>query len=308
MKKIFIVFVFYAHFSPVFAFEEESTTKDQVVKSSEIEISFNVSNNLLENNSDSDQQISIEVNGNEHLVLQYSSKGRKQRGNVLLLHAEGESPVNNRLIKPLAKQLSKLGWNLYVPNIAQEDYPKSDLTRKIALETDNLQSSQETDANKNNAQESEEKPKAIEKTKQFFFEDSVSYQNYFVSLCKAIFEQTKILEKPTLFVTNQHSAYWSIDCLQYTKEVTPIIFLAALLPHLPKNNLDEKFAEQTSPVFSFKINNSTKDPFSKAFNKQIWIATSQRTNIGMLSSTKLSIEDDSIARSITGWIEKLRKN
>ena len=300
--------IFYAYFSPVLAFEEESTTNDQVVESGVIQISFNVSNNLLENNFDSDLQISIDVNGNEHIVMQYSSKGRKQRGNVLLFHAEGESPVNNRLIKPLAEQLSKLGWNLYIPNIAQEDYPRSDSVLKTAPKTDSLQSGQETDTNKDNAKESDSTPKPSEETKRYFFKDSTSYQNYFVSLCKAIFEQTKILEKPTLFITNQHSAYWSIDCLQYTKEVTPIIFLAALLPNLPKNNLDEKFAKQTSSVFSFKLNSSSKDSFSKAFNKQLWIATSQRTNIGMLSSTKLSTEDDSIARSITGWIDKLRKN
>ncbi|MCF6194913.1 MAG: DUF3530 family protein, partial [Kangiellaceae bacterium] len=112
MKKLLFVLVLCGHFSIVFAFEEETANaNDQTVDSSEIQISFNVSNNLLENNSDSDQQIRIDVTGNEHLVMQYSSQGRKQRGSVLLLHAEGESSVNNRLIQPLAKQLSQLGWN-----------------------------------------------------------------------------------------------------------------------------------------------------------------------------------------------------
>ena len=308
MKKLFIIFVFSAYLGPVFAFEEEANENDQIVESSEIQLSFNVSNNLLEKHSDSEQQIRIDVNGNEHLVMQYPSKGRKQRGNVLLLHAEGESPVNNRLIQPLAKQLSKLGWKLYIPNIAREDYPKLDLARNIDPGADNLKGTQETKTDKNSSKESESTTTTGKEIERYFFEDSITYQNYFVSLCKAIFEQTTILEQPTLLIANQHSAYWSIDCLQHTNEATPIVFLAALLPNLPKNDLDEKFTKQTSSVFSFKLNSSLKDHFSKAFNKQNWISKSQRSNIGMLSSTKLSIEDDSIARSVTGWIEKLRKN
>ncbi len=278
------------------------------LKSSKIQISFNVNNDLLKNNSDSDQQILIDVNGNEHLVLQYASEGRTQRGNILLLHAEGESPVNNRLIEPLAKQLSKLGWNLYVPNIAQENYPQPDLPENTDSATDDLKNTQENDAEKDNTKESASLSNASDETRRYFFEDSISYQNYFVNLCKAIFAQTKILDQPTVLIANQHSAYWSIDCLQHTHQATPIVFLAALLPKLPKNDLVGKFTKQTNPIFSFKLNSSTKDHFSKAFNRRIWISNSQRSNIGMLSPTRLSIDNDSIARSITGWIEKLRKN
>lgn len=310
MKKLLVIFTIYFTLLSGNLSSEENTSFEQkpTIKSIEKQISFNISNNTLENHARVEQILRIKVEGNEHLVLHYASRGRKQRGNALLFHAEGESPANSRLIKPLVSQLTNLGWNLFVPNIAKEDYPKSILMENKGSGLVDQESSQTSETENDNAIKTNSSADEATEKGQYFFNDSAAYQDYFISLCKAIFEQTKLLEQSTLLIANQHGAYWSINCLQHTKQTTPIVLLAALLPDLPKNDLAEKFAVQTSPVYSFKLDDSTKSEFDRVFDKRIWNSNFQRTNIGMLSPRKLSIEDDSIARSITGWIEKQRKN
>jgi len=267
-----------------------------------LSLSFSVANEPLEQNASSDETQWIDVDSNRHLLLIHNAKGRKERGHVLLLHTQGENADHPRLVQPLAKQLTRLGWKVFAPNIAAEDY---------FVESTKTENAETQNNNSENKQDNNEKGNSTEIPKEnkssFAFESKEKYQEYYTNLCKAIFDQSEITKQPLILIANQNSAYWSIPCLSITKELTPIIFLQAELPLGIAKNLDEIFAQQTSPLFSFRVSHDKKDPFTKSFEKRLWQAKNQRFNVGMLQSQKLDIENVSIARTITGWIEKQRK-
>ena len=82
-----------------------------------------------------------------------------------------------------------------------------------------------------------------------------------------------------------------------------------LSPELPKDvpeKIESLFESQTSPLYSFNPNYKSKDSFTEAFEKRIWRAKNQRFNVGMLPDDKLDIENISVAKTITGWIEQQR--
>lgn len=268
-----------------------------------VTIEFNVSNLELQKIFDTDQILEIDVANNKHLVIKHISTGRKERGNVLLLHTNGESPANNRLIQPLAKQLTRLGWNLFIPNIAKEDFKKKPTyDQKIEVSNTNNDDVKSEDKTKKETESNINDDNA-----KYYFSDEQKYQTYFTQLCQQILKTSDIAEKPMIIITNQNTSYWGLDCLQHTTEVTPIILLAPELPRIHKNELESKFSQQTSPLFSFRVNKLESDPFGKAFMKRIWKSKIQRVNIGMLSYPGIELEDNSVAKAITGWVEKLRK-
>jgi len=263
---------------------------------------FSVANEPLKEITSSDEAQWIDVASNRHLLLIHNAKGRKERGHLLLLHAQGENADHSRLIQPLAKQLTRLGWKVFSPNIAVEDYFVEEIKAENSLTQNN-----ESKEKQNNNQEQPSKEAYDDNTSLFTFESKEKYQQYYTDLCKAIFEQSDITEQPLIIVANQHSAYWSIPCLNLADGITPIIFLQPELPLGITNDLDDLFAQQTNPLFSFRVSNTKNDPFTKSFAKRLWRANSQRFNVGMLPAQKLNEEDTSLARTITGWIDKLRK-
>ncbi len=307
MKKsaFLILLVLICATTPSYA-EESESVKTEAVKTGEnskTNIGYNVSNKNIERIAAFDAKTEITFNGTKHLVLQYSAHGRKVRGNILLLHAEGESPMSDRLIQPLTNQLTHLGWSVYIPNIAIEDYPKPK-----NLPTNDTPQDAEADQSKTDDELENLDSKKEFKDDKFYFKSSTAYQEYFSQLCTNLQEQTDIAKQSTIVIANQNSAYWSLDCLEKAKAISAIVFLRPLLPKSVKNDLEEKFTRQSVPVFSFKTDDQVNDTFDKMFKKRIWNTKFQRFNIGMLSRSRLHIEDNAIARSITGWIEKQRKN
>ena len=143
-------------------------------------------------------------------------------------------------------------------------------------------------------------------SKNYYFQNSQAYQNYFDSLCQAVLDQTEVSKQPIVIIANQNAAYWSLSCLNHVNQSVPTIFLQPQLPVGVENNLIELFSKQTNPIFSFHIKNSQVDSFSEAFKKRVWRSRYQRFNIGMLGPTKLQAENTVIARTITGWVDKQR--
>lgn len=272
---------------------------------------FSVSLKLLEQYSSADETIWIDVEQNNHLILKHRNNGRKERGNILLFHAQGENPDHSRLIQPLTEQLTKLGWNLFIPGIAVADFPKrilqkdqSQQEKQTGSEPNNLSNSQQSNSQTENSVDNGSMLPAQTK---FFFKNSQAYQDYFIALCQAIYDQTEISKQPFIIITNQNTAYWSLPCLNMLNSSTPTIFLQPQLPISVEDNLDDLFSKQTGPIFSFHVNSSTNTAFSEAFKKRIWRSEIQRFNIGILNSTKLAKENTNIAKTITGWVDKQRK-
>jgi len=275
-------------------------------------IKFSTSASLLSKTTRADEILWIDVNSNKHLILWHRAKGRKERGNVLLLHAQGENADHSRLIQPLAKQLVRLGWNLFIPSIAQEDFPIP-FINKNGEETNQESPSEkgnkaiDSDQTDNSSQKVDSNTQSNIQKSAFTFENSQSYQNYFSSLYQAVFEQTEIAKQPTIVIANQNTAYWTLQCLIANKQLTPIIFLQPQLPMGVNSDLVEIFTRQTNPLFSFHLTNVTQDIFNQTFKKRLWRSKFQRFNTGMLSSSKIQLEDDRIAKAITGWVERQRK-
>jgi len=287
--------------------QSETATTETTEK---LSLKYSIPNQQLSQNTKADEILWVDVSSNKHLVLWHRGKSRKERGNVLLLHAQGESAEHLRVIQPLSKQLVLLGWNLFIPNIAQEDFAKPVITNEKKQNTEQLTDPQkETNPTKeqetSQQQTTDEVPKE-EKQAVHFFKNGQDYQEYFSSLYQAIFEQTEIAKLPTIIIANQNSAYWTIKSLDNSK-LTPVIFLQPQLPDGITNDLDKIFALQTNPLFSFHITSKQADVFSKSFRKRLWRSKFQRFNTGMLSSSKVQEEDSVIAKTITGWVEKQRK-
>ena len=295
---------------------EQSQTQTKSTSESESannkpKIAFSASLDRLKQSNTADEVLWIDVGENKHLILKHRTNGRKERGNILLLHAQGENADHIRIIQPLSKQLSKLGWNIFIPSIAIEDFPISSFEKhekkqekEATNDTDNIPNSEQSDKSVQNV---EDKAATGSNPTNFSFENSKAYQDYFISLCQSIFKQTEVSKQPLIIIANQNAAYWSLECLNLVNRSTPTIFLQPELPQGVQDNLTELFAKQASPIFSFHIKASKKDAFSEAFKKRVWRSGFQRFNIGMLSSTKLQPENTLIARTITGWVDKQRK-
>jgi len=293
------------------AAEDQSSPKITTIESentNHFTLSYSTPIDELSQNTIADNILWVNAISNKHLVLWHRGKGRKERGNVLLLHAQGENAEHFRLIHPLTKQLTKLGWNIFIPNIAQEDFPKLLVGTQNKDKTNNNDVSNTTLPDQSNIlqQDSNDEMRASIDTGEFFFKNAQEYQNYFSSLYQGIFEQTDITKLPTVIIANQNSAYWSLKCLD-NKRLTPIIFLQPQLPIGVSNNLAETFAQQTNPLFSFHPVSTNTDIFNTMYKKRLWRSKFQRFNTGMLSSSKLQDEDNIVAKTITGWVEKQRK-
>jgi len=177
--------------------------------------------------SGADERLWINIDENKNLLLKYISPAKKKRGNILMLHSQSENVLHPRLMEPLTKQLLSLGWNVFIPNLMSEDYPKNIpiIPQTLPLK-DTTDESVKSDENKTS-----------ESTSENNFQSTEEYQSYYKNLCSGIFEQTKILEQPLLIIANQSSAYWSIECLKITGTVILIVFLQPEIPSEIGNDL-----------------------------------------------------------------------
>ena len=277
---------------------DENTTENVKTKSNDITRFISSSKKIAEL-SNADESLWIDLKDHKNLVLKYITRHTKKRGNILILHAQGESAVHKRLIHPLTKQLLTLGWNIFIPNIMNESFPIKDISKKIidGIKPDEI----ESDNSKAN-NEIESAPTV----NNYSFKDIKAYQSYFNNLCTSIFEQTKILELPLLIIANQNSAYWSIDCLKLANTITPVVFLQPEAPIGTTSNLKSIFAKQSVPFFSFVPANKSS-PFSEMLKQGYWLSKSQKFNGRLVSNLKLDEQNYELAKSITGWVERQRK-
>ncbi len=273
---------------------------------------FSVSLSSLKQNTSADELLWIDVDEHQHLILKHQTNGRKQRGNVLLLHTQGENADHIRLIQPLSKQLTQLGWNIFIPNIARENFPSDSFEQNKTSKGNGNAAKQLSDiptleSPDTAAQKNDNNVQPALNSENSAFQSSRSYQDYYITLCQSILDQTELNKRPYIIIANQNAAYWSLACLNMLDDSTPIIFLHPQLPKGVVDNLAELFVKQTHSIFSFHTNIIGKDTFSKTFKKQLWHSKLQRFNIGMLAPSKLQLENTVVARSITGWIDKQRK-
>ncbi|MDQ7048046.1 MAG: DUF3530 family protein [Enterobacterales bacterium] len=271
-------------------------------KQLKLEFSADLKQLALNNRADDTQW--LESENNQHLLLIHSAKGRKPRGNVLLLHAQGENPDHQRFIQPISRQLARLGWQVFIPSFAKQDFPPESAEPSLQKPASDIK---DTTTNEQSLS-SDEKAKTTSKTKQHYFKTSSDYQNYYQAVCQAVMQQTKIKQKTLFIIANQNAAYWGLSCLKMLSSSSAIIFIHPQLPKGVKNDLEQRFTGLKNPYFSFHPKNIHKDPFMRAFKKQVWRAKYLRFNIGMYSGNKLAVEDNQLVKTITGWLDSQNKN
>jgi len=286
---------------------------------------FSVDLKQLAINNTADDLQWIDSENIKHLLLIHSAKGRKPRGNVLILHAQGENPDHQRFIQPISRQLARLGWKVFIPSFAIENFAPqspqtgspqtgSPQTGSAQTETAQAESKEQTNPTEPVAATDQQQSTTAEKSQQlsatnhYFFKTSTEYQNYYQKICEAVLQQSEIKNKPLFIIANQNSAYWGLSCLKLLPATSAIIFIEPQLPNGVKNDLEQRFAKYRNPYFSFHAKNTVKDPFMLAFKKQVWRTKYLRFNIGMYSGNKLAIEDNQLAKTITGWLDRQHKN
>lgn len=333
---------------PAQAEEDPASDKTQSLKKLEssqsnlkpLMLSFFIDNQSLIENIKYDPQVNLSkietLTDGELLILKHNAKNRKKRGNVLFLHTNGESANHHRLVRPLAVQLSQLGWTIFIPNIAKEDFlkPKFGTKRKVfrdnSIKLDSTDQSQ-TDTKKLANKKTQSKEPTTDKLdkeltntnetntnktdnsdlakNQYYFGSTDKYQAYIKEICEKISTDPDWLKKPRILILNQTSSYWGLSCLANTG--MPTVFLDPQLPLGVKNNLEDIFSKQSSSFYVFysKLTTNTKmASFSKALSTNQWHSKNQRYSQGILPKGNINIEDTNLAKRITGWAEKLRKN
>lgn len=282
--------------SPV---EGQSMASEQEPK-----MTFSVQHSLLEKNSSADSIDWIEIDAQKQLVLRRKGKGRKVRGNVILFHTIGENPDHRRIIQPLSIQLSNLGWNVLIPNIAISDFPEQLSATKVESETEIADSLSE-DKNNNSEKTDSTTTQTINTV---YFKTDIEYQSYFTSICSELVKLINPPESQTVIISNQLASYWSIDCLKQFQGKTAVVFLQPQSPRGLFTKLDPKLSQSNHPLFTFTQNSDTKEVMVSSIKNHKWGGLKQRFNSEILSNSILAIEDIRIAKSITGWIKSLESD
>ncbi len=341
-RAVICCFIFSSSFS-ISSKTEESSPKEDIIPIKEnntvlpntnlLTLSYYIDNQSLLENIQYDYYVNQKhletINDGELLILKHNAKNRKKRGNILFLHTNGESANHHRLVRPLSIQLSKLGWNVFIPNIAKEDFIKPKFgTKRNIFESSNQKAktiSQTSEIKQNDTEEKiqsnepakKEQKEVTTKTNpsspkssenQYYFDSVDKYQNYTKEICEKVLSDPEWIKQPGIFILNQTSSYWGLGCL--TNIPIPTIFLDPQLPLGVENNIKEIFSNQSSSFYVFysQLTANTKmASFSKALSSNQWRSKNQRYSQGILPKGSLNIEDISLAKRITGWVEKLRQ-
>lgn len=304
----------------------------KVSKPKPLALSYYIDNQSILDNIQFDSKVNqskVEtITDGELLILKHNAKSRIKRGNALFLHTNGESANHRRIVRPLAIQLSQLGWNIFIPNIAREDFTKpkfgnkrvifetalknANSVVKTSINTENpledktqLNNSKSDDTNETPLDETKKSPAS---NNQYYFETTDAYQNYIIDICKIIESDPQWTQQPRILILNQTSSYWGLGCL--ADNIMPTIFLNPELPLGVKNNLEDIFSKQSSSfyVFHSRLTANTKmSSFSKALSSNQWRSENQRYSQGILPNGNMNIEDTRLAKRITGWAEKLKR-
>ena len=82
-----------------------------------------------------------------------------------------------------------------------------------------------------------------------------------------------------------------------------MVLIEPQLPKDKKDDLEEQFNGQSLPVFTFVEDEQSMSHFITAFDRQLWRSPFLRINRGQFSNQGIELEDNRIAKSISGWIQ-----
>jgi hypothetical protein len=308
------------------AFAEEDLTEENLpaaeVDTPKATLSFNVEPNLLHRALDRFKTQWLMVRETQHLLLTVEQQGKIERGNILFFHAQGENPNHPKLVRPLVLQLSKLGWNVFVPHIANEDFPRKfpssedeepandENSEQQTDETKQPDNNEQTSANDNNETASTEQDDNLVLEPQeelFFFENEADYQQYIEEICQSVANDTDIDQLPTFFITHQNYSIWSIPCIKLSSTASPIVMLNPQSPLSDINQIEASFKQQSVPLYSIYSSEDDNDSLYRLIKSKKWGGNNQQLRTYLFPTGNLSEENNVLAKLITGWIEKQRK-
>jgi hypothetical protein len=287
--ELFIIFLLVTLITSQHCYAEEnqqqtsSNAKNQTNNSATIH--WPTDQESLSKNNDASESIWIDMENSKVLTLKYNAKGRKFHGNIIFLHAQGENASHPRLSKPFALQLSQLGWEVFVPNLPSEDFYESS---KRSLITG---SSRTTDS-----------------SYKAYFKDLKAYQGYINNLVGKISGLIQKKNNNFVLIGNQNGAYWLLESSKSLSDIKQVVLLDPQKPITLKNDIKINFEEQFLPVYTFVENNNVSNEYINAFEKQQWRSTMQRLNRGLVSKSGIELEDNRVAKLITGWIISMQKS
>lgn len=292
IKILFImVFVFKLFQSPnIFAEDKKpdsiksNSTPISAPDNKTSKISWPTNQVLQSKNNKANESFWIDVANEKVLVLKYRARGRIFRGNAILLHAQGENADHPKVIRPLANQLSGLGWHVFIPNLPLENFPASVNPKK--------------DTNKSELS----KIKA-----NYSFKDFNAYQQHINQTLKNLIPKVQPQSTQFFLLGNKSSAYWLLESAKNLPDIKQIVLFDPQTPNKVKIDLKNSFNGQFLPVYTFIKNNKTSQNFLNGFELQLWKSNFQRLNRNMINHNSIPIEDNRIAKSITGWIKTQEK-
>ena len=318
-----ICFIFFALFSIFVSFSclsgEQNASEDSPQNSNvaeEITPEFNVELEELIQVTRANESFWLDIGTQKTLVLKYWARGRVTRGNLILLHAQGEHADHPRVVHPLARQLSEQGWHVYIPNLAIEDYPRMMKVESEQLDIANsendinqVQASNEPTNNPNDSNKDDPDKENIETepTNLHFFGNEFEYQNFVNQTMSQLITNIQPKFSNLMVVANQNSGYWVLDSLKTNSEITQIVLIEPQIPLNITNDLENAFSDQNLPVFTFIENEPENSSFIRAFDRQLWRSSSQRINRGHFSNQGIPLENTQISKLITGWVMSLQK-
>lgn len=308
------------------ALAEQDSTEENLpaaeVETPKAILSFNVEPKLLHSTLDRYKTQWLTVRETQHLLLMVEQQGKIERGNILFFHAQGENPSHPNLVKPLSLQLSKLGWNVFIPHIANEDFPRKVLPPINEAPTNNESSEEGAEQTKSadtNEQKLPDDNSETPSTEQdenvvlkqqeelFFFENEAEYQQYIEDICQSIRNDTDIDQLPTFFITHRNSSIWSIPCLKLSSTASPIVMLNPQSPLTDIDQIEALFKQQSVPLYSIFSSEDDNEPLYRLLKSKKWGGSNQQLRKYFFPTGNLSEENNGLAKLITGWIEKQRK-
>ncbi|TQV88796.1 DUF3530 family protein [Aliikangiella coralliicola] len=281
-------------------------------------LSWPVNLDHLDKNNSSDESLWVDAKNEKVLVLKYRSKGRKQRGDIIILPAQGENADHPRVVRPLSVQLSQLGWNVLIPTLPLEDYPEKlipESPNEIDNQSDGTEDNNPTSESASSsatqppadttAENSEPTVPMVQKT---FFPDAKSYQDFVSQLILEVIAQVEPTTNNLVMIGLQNSSYWMLNSAKNSRRITQVVLIS---PQQPKNinePLVSDFEGQYLPLYTFIENSEGSSAFIDALDKKLWQSDIQRMNRNTFTHYKIALEDVRIAKIITGWVESQQKS
>lgn len=256
---------------------------------------WSIQQDLQEKDNSANTSFWIDVSNEKVLVLMHRARGRLFRGNVILLHAQQENANHPKVIQPLAFQLTQLGWQVFIPNLPLENFP---IKAKSSIDSKKINKQ----ANSKQNQQQSSKPK-----KKYFFQSSDAYQTHINQTILKVIAHLESKTGDLVLIGNKNTAYWLLDSTKGTNDIQKVVLIDPQLPKQVNIDLETQFKSQLLPVYTFIKNNHSSTKFLDLFEQKLWKSKFQRLNRNLITHQSILIEDNRIAKSITGWIENQKK-